>query len=387
MLKVVLTGIPSSGKTSVTNGIVERFTELGYRVLVVPETATEYINSGIKPFGDDGIDPIVFQELVLKKQLNKEALYEYAANVLGSDKTIIIFDRGTLDGYAYVSTEDMDSVVKKEGTGKRELLLNYDVVLFLEGSDKFFTKNNNKARYEKDAASAAALRKNLLNAYLGHDNLRVIQPREDMKDKQEEVINIVANMLGKPTRIRDQKKYLVSGVDIDTLASYVGSGVVSITQDYLVSPNEDEEYRIRSITQGSEKTFHYSVIRKCENGKREIKKEATISEEDYLRFKTLKNPDLLTINKTRYSFVYANQYYKLDVFDDGLMLLEVNLTKENPVVTLPEFVSVIDDVTNDPEYTNKRIARRKKEEYDKEKNNSCGGHRLLREKDAITNAS
>lgn len=39
MLKVVLTGIPSSGKTSVTNGVVERFTELGYHVLVVPETA------------------------------------------------------------------------------------------------------------------------------------------------------------------------------------------------------------------------------------------------------------------------------------------------------------------------------------------------------------
>lgn len=382
MLKVVLTGIPSSGKTSVTNGLIERFSELGYHVLVVPETATEFITSGIKPFGDDGIDTRIFQELVLKKQLNKETLYEYAANVLGSDNTIIIFDRGTLDGYAYVDYNEMEGVVKKEGTNRRELLLNYDVVLFLEGSDKFFTKENNKARYEKDAKEAASLRHNLLNAYLGHDNLRVIQSREEMKDKQEEVINIVANMLGKPTRIRNQKKFLVTDVSFDELLYYAGSGIVTITQDYLTSNNEFEEYRVRKMSQGESSSYHYSAIKKHENGKREIISEANISEENYEKSLLLKNENLATINKTRYSFVYANQYYKLDVFEDGLMVLEVNLTVENPTVTLPEFVRVVEDVTNDPNYTNINIARRKKEEYDK-KNNSDRGDRLLREKDTI----
>lgn len=174
MLKVVLTGIPSSGKTSVINSVIERFKEQGYRVLVVPETATEYISSGIKPFGDDGVDPVFFQELVLKKQLNKEELYDMAAAHLGSDKTIILYDRGTLDGYAYVPTEDMEGVVRKCGQNKRDLLLRYDAVLFLEGAEKFFTTENNKARYEKNAEEAKALRKKLLNSYLGHDNLRVI---------------------------------------------------------------------------------------------------------------------------------------------------------------------------------------------------------------------
>lgn len=386
MLKVVLTGIPSSGKTSVTNGVVERFTELGYHVLVVPETATEFITSGIKPFGSDGINPLIFQELVLKKQLNKEELYEYAANVLGSDKVIIIFDRGTLDGYAYVPYEDMERVIKNEGKTKRELLSNYDAVLFLEGSEKFFTKENNKARYESDASAAAALRQGLLTAYLGHDNLRVIKPREEMKDKQEEVINIVANMLGCPTRIRDQHKFLVGDVDYKTLMSFVGAGVVTIEQDYIEAKSSDEEYRIRRITQGDGQTYHYSVIKKLSDGKRQILKESTISASEYESLKCQKASDVETITKIRYSFVYANQYYKLDVFDDGLMVLEVNLTKENPTVTLPPFVRALEDVTNDPNYTNINIARRKKEEYDK-KNNSNRGHRLLREKDSITNAS
>lgn len=383
MLKIVLTGIPSSGKTSVTNGVVERFTELGYRVLVVPETATEYINSGIKPFGDDGIDPLIFQELVLKKQLNKESLYEYAAEALGSDKTIIIFDRGTLDGYAYVPFEAMESVVKNEGKSRRELLLNYDAVLFLEGAEKFFTKENNKARYEKDASAASALRKSLLDAYLGHDNLRIIKPREEMKDKQEEVINIVANLLGKPTRMREQHKFLVTDVLKEELMKYVGSGVVDITQDYLVAPIDGIEYRVRKMEQGGSSSYHYTEIKKQENGKRDIIKEATISSEDYNRLIELKNEELETIKKTRYSFVYANQYYKLDVFEDGLMLLEVNLTKENPEVTLPDnFIRVIEDVTNNPDYTNINIARRKKNQHDKEVN-SNRGHRLLREENSI----
>lgn len=383
MLKVALTGIPSSGKTTVINGILERFTEQGYRVLIVPETATEFINSGITPVGENKIDPLIFQELVLRKQLSKEELYEYAANCLGSDKVIILFDRGTLDGYAYVPEEEMNEVMNKVGVSKRDLLLNYHAILFLEGAPKFFTTENNVARYEKDASEAAALRQRLLNSYLGHDNLRVIKPREQMKDKQEEVINILSNMLGNPTRLRDQKKFLVSDVNIEEFLKNVGSGIVDIDQDYLVSENSEEEYRVRKMTQGNDSSYHFTVIKKLANGTREILKEETINEKAYEKLLALKNKELASIKKTRYSFVYASQYYKLDSFEDGLMVLEVNLTKENPTLTLPDFVSVVEDVTNDPDYTNINIAKRKKEDYDKGKDNSNRGYRLFRKRDTI----
>ena len=383
MLKVALTGIPSSGKTTVINGILERFTEQGYRVLIVPETATEFIKSGITPVGENKIDPLIFQELVLRKQLSKEELYEYAANCLGSEKVIILFDRGTLDGYAYVPEEEMNEVMNKVGVSKRDLLLNYHAILFLEGHPKFFTTENNVARYEKDASEAAALRQRLLNSYLGHDNLRVIMPREQIKDKQEEVINILSNMLGNPTRLRDQKKFLVSYVNIEEFLKNVGSGIVDIDQDYLVSENSEEEYRVRKMTQGNDSSYHFTVIKKLANGTREILKEETINEKAYEKLLALKNKELASIKKTRYSFVYANQYYKLDSFEDGLMILEVNLTKENPTLTLPDFVSVVEDVTNDLDYTNINIAKRKKDDYDKGKDNSNRGHRLFRERNTI----
>lgn len=380
MLNIVLTGWPSGGKTSVLNSIKERFSEQGYNVIIVPEAATDLINSGIRPFGDNALPPDIFQEIVLKKQMKNEQLARYAAKIMG-DNTIIIYDRGCLDGYAYVPDEKMwESVLDKCEVNKRDLLLRYDAVLYLEGSPKFFTTENNAARYESGADEAREKGEKVLKSYLGHDNLRVIQPREDMKDKQEEVNNIIANMLGRPTRIRNQRKFLVENLDIESLKA--AASKVDITQDYLNS-SDDFEYRLRKMDQNGNSSYHFTVLKKYENGKREIIREENVSKEEYEKLLLSKSADLETIKKTRYSFVHNKQYFKLDIFEDGLMLLEVNLTKENPNLTIPEFVNVLDDVTNNSEYKNVNIARRKKEVYGKGQNNSCRGHRLLREGNPI----
>lgn len=54
--KICLTGGPGVGKTSVLNKIKEYFTPLGFKVIICDETATYFINKGIKPFGDGKID-------------------------------------------------------------------------------------------------------------------------------------------------------------------------------------------------------------------------------------------------------------------------------------------------------------------------------------------
>lgn len=380
MLNIALTGWPSAGKTTVLNSVKERFSELGYNVIIVPETATEKINSGIRPFGDNALPPEMFQEIILREQLNKENMAMYAASYLG-DNTIIIYDRGCLDGYAYVpDDETWDRVLTRCNVKHRDLLVRYDAVLYLEGSPKFFTTENNEARYESGADEAKIKGEKVLKSYIGHDNLRVIQPREEMKDKQEEVINIIANMLGNPTRIRNQKKFLVENFDKNLLAAIAGK--VDITQDYLRS-DDTYECRVRQMEQKGSSSYHFSILKKNENGKREIIKEEIISREEYEKLLLTKSSDVETIKKTRYSFVHNKQYFKVDVFDDGLTMLEVNLTKENPELTIPEFISVLEDVTNNPEYTNINIARRKKEIYGKGQDNSNRGHRLLREGDSI----
>lgn len=369
MLQVVLTGGPSSGKTSVINRVVEQFKELGYHVIVVPETATELINSGIRPFGDNALPAYNFQKLVLQTQLNKENVAREAAEIMGSEKTIILYDRGTLDGYAYCTPEEWNELLHNMSLDKRELSATYDAILYLENASQFFTTENNAARYEADANEAAKKGELVLQSYLSHDNLLVIKPREKMADKQQEVIRIIQNLLGQPVTIKDQRKFLVDCIHLDKLENL--ANCVEITQDYI-KVKDGFEYRVRKITQDENVSYHFNVQKRETNGERKVMSERTIDRRDYESLLMSKETDdYATVNKERHSFVYADQYFKLDVFDDGLMLLEVNVTKENPEITLPDFIRVKKEVTEDIEYSNIRIAqRRKKASYGKRKVNS-----------------
>lgn len=48
--KIVITGGPCAGKTTAMSWIQNAFTKRGYRVLFVPETATELITGGVAPW-------------------------------------------------------------------------------------------------------------------------------------------------------------------------------------------------------------------------------------------------------------------------------------------------------------------------------------------------
>ena len=48
--KIVITGGPSAGKTTAMSWVQNAFTQMGYTVLFVPETATELITGGVAPW-------------------------------------------------------------------------------------------------------------------------------------------------------------------------------------------------------------------------------------------------------------------------------------------------------------------------------------------------
>ena len=61
--KIVLTGGPCAGKTTLISRINQIFTLKGYRIFTVNEVATELINNGLRPFGDC-VDLETFQDFV-----------------------------------------------------------------------------------------------------------------------------------------------------------------------------------------------------------------------------------------------------------------------------------------------------------------------------------
>lgn len=99
--KIVITGGPSAGKTTAMSWVQNAFTQLGYTVLFVPETATELITGGVAPWtcGSNA----EYQKCQLKLQLEKEKVFEQAAHTMNADKVLIVCDRGALDNKAYMN--------------------------------------------------------------------------------------------------------------------------------------------------------------------------------------------------------------------------------------------------------------------------------------------
>lgn len=154
--KICLTGGPCGGKSTALAKIEKELTDMGYKVLIINEVATRIINSGIKPFGDDSISMLDFEEIMLKEQLTEEECYEKVAKLIDR-KCVILCDRGIFDIKSFISDEEFDSLLNKYNLSKLELIDSYNLVINLDtvakGAEEFYTTDNNEARSEgiKDA--------------------------------------------------------------------------------------------------------------------------------------------------------------------------------------------------------------------------------------------
>ena len=331
-MKVAVTGGPCAGKTTAMQKIVEEFTEKGYKVFVVSETATELINGGAKPFGDNPIDMLEFQRYVLEMQLNKEKLFEKIAENTQQD-TIILCDRGIMDNRAYINNKQFRQLLKEFELNEMEIMSSYDLVLHLvtaaDGAEEYYTTANNTARTETPE-QARALDKKTLNSWIGHENLSIITNNGNFDDKLHSVIRAIYETFDVPYPIQTQYKYIVEEVDREKLAECLP--VKLELEQFFTNGNDNENTMVRKTTKDGDSTYSSTT-------KRETDK---------------------PIHKVRYCFTHNKQYYRLDLFVEpkGLMILETGLTNENSIVEIPSFIKIKKEITEDLEYRNANIYRR-----------------------------
>eukprot|EP01041_Mallomonas_annulata_P006620 gene6620-13410_t len=103
--KFVLTGGPCSGKTTAMSRIQSYLQDCGYRVYMVPEAATMLFLNGVA-FGDleSRTCQFAFQKAVITTQMHLENTFESYAQATGQN-SILLCDRGTMDGRAYIDDE------------------------------------------------------------------------------------------------------------------------------------------------------------------------------------------------------------------------------------------------------------------------------------------
>ena len=65
------------------------------------------------------------------------------------------------------------------------------------------------------------------------------------------------------------------------------------------------------------------------------------------------------IRKTRYCMTYENCYLELDVYPfwNDVAILEIELSKEDEEISIPDEIKVIKEVTDDESYKNVNLAK------------------------------
>lgn len=342
---IALTGGPCAGKTSALPILRDTLTNLGYEVVIIPEAATLLFLHG---FWDN--DPLGFNK---KIALTMKTLEQVAG---GSEKRVILWDRCYNDIKAYCK-EDKEWQAVCDTVS----VTIPDAVFHLRTSalDNFYTTENNAARKETKQEAIDMDKKTEL-AWLGHPHFRVIPNKANFQKKMDALVEAVTSFLGVPIHYEIEKKWLVynkiSQKDILGLLTKHGINFVTnnIEQHYLISPPGISERVRKQETLGQ---LRYTHTFKQRNLDGLIEKDRIISEKEFYDLLNLRrSPDHDPIRKTRVCFVYEEQYFELDLFDYGAVVLELELEHKDQKYTLPPFLDLL-DVTENRFYTNEAIAK------------------------------
>ena len=358
--KIVLTGGPAAGKTSLISRILKEFKqENGWRVITIPETATDLISGfGIKPFGNC-VSMLAFQDFVIADQIHKEKLALQAAEIVPEDNILIIYDRALMDDKAYISDEEFARVISRfDGRTEQSVLANYDAVLHLVTCAKgaeFAYDLGNTARTES-LEYAREMDDRTLRAWQGHPNLKIIDNSVNFQDKLQRAIREIYRIVGEPVPQTKKRKYLISMPDMAEFAEKYSAVAIDMMQTYLRDTSPDIERRVRQQRNGDDYLYFYNEKHLSADGSR-WDTEKPISEKKYVRYLMEGDPQYHSVHKTKYRFVYNTCRFEIDIYPfSGDKAILFCYCGDNEAA-LPEELQVIKEVTGDPLYKNRQLAR------------------------------
>lgn len=197
IFSLVLTGGPCAGKSSAALRVREKGRERGWTVFFVTETATQLIEAGVTKAVCASAE--TFQRCVFAMQLAREEQYLAMARAVPARRVLVVFDRGLLDGAAYVGKEAFEGLLEGAGIARDEALGRYDAVVHLESAAKGgganYLTSNNAARTET-ACEAAAADDAVLRAWEGHPCRRLVRSRDTFEEKMDELAAVLDGLLG-----------------------------------------------------------------------------------------------------------------------------------------------------------------------------------------------
>ncbi len=147
-----------------------------------------------------------------------------------------------------------------------------------------------------------------------------------------------------------ERKFLILRPSASLLENFSHS---EIEQTYLL-PNG----RVRA-RKYSDRTVYTHTLKTAITEVTRIEEEREVTAEEYISLLKTADPIRKKIKKTRYLIPFNGFVFELDDFGESYThaLMEIELESEDTEFTLPNFVTVIREVTHDKRYRNSSIAK------------------------------
>lgn len=379
--KIVLTGGPCAGKTTAMTYISNKLREMGLKVLIVPEVATIFATGGglINIHKMTLQQNVRFQTTLIRTIMDLEDRFCELAEISG-EQTVVLCDRGVLDSKAYISPEGWQALMDENGFNMVNIRdKRYDAIIHMvtaaEGAEKYYTLENNTARYETDLSVAIDIDRKIRSAWVGHPALIIADnSASSFDEKIRKVYESVLHVIGLPLVPKFYKKYLLNTSDtskpIPAIPEEIKTEVIQMEDIYIKSSSKRVERKLRKRGQKGSFTYIYSVtqykndiedITATDFTNDGIEKKCQISAREFIALLDEKDPKRKTLEKYRQCFIFEGNHYFIDTFLNSnkgpFSLLNIEATKSIDSLKLPSFFKIEKDVTDDHGYTSFEVSK------------------------------
>lgn len=195
---ICITGGTCAGKTTAFEKLKEELHFSNLQVFYIPESATEVMQRGIKPF-DDNVGLLNFQIINLKNQLIREDSCWEAAFLTNSENVLIICDRSSYEQQVFLENLDIwNKICEACDVKSEDLKESYDAVFHLVstaiGAEYAFGMINNKNRiHTLEEAKEQELKAQKI--WENHKNFQIFDNSVPFDRKIDNVVNSVKNYI------------------------------------------------------------------------------------------------------------------------------------------------------------------------------------------------